>query len=71
MHQRKMTRQKTQLCEGTESGWKRENTVVEKVGCEREFMIGTIKEENLQGKTHCVIEKMRDKERKIGVNRCC
>jgi hypothetical protein len=27
-------------------------------------MTGNIKEENLQGKTHCVIEKMRDKEEK-------
>jgi len=47
-----------------------EKTVVGKVGYERACMVGTIKEENLQVKTHCFIEKMRDKEKKLGVNRC-
>jgi len=50
-----MTRQKMQR-NGRESDQKREKTVVEKVGYDREFMKGTIKTENLQGKTHYVIE---------------
>jgi hypothetical protein len=40
----------------------RGNLVIEKVGYDREFMTGPIKVENLQGKTHCDIVKMIDKE---------
>jgi hypothetical protein len=35
-----------------------------KVGYDREFMTGLIKEGNLQGKPHCDLEKMRAKEKK-------
>jgi hypothetical protein len=43
--------------------------VIEKVQRDKAFITGLIKAENLQEKTHCDIEKMRAKERKISVSR--
>jgi hypothetical protein len=43
--------------------------MIEKVGYDREFMTGLIKEENLQGKTHCEIAKIRAKEKNSSVSR--
>jgi len=41
----------------------------EKVGYDRAFMIGLIKEGNLQGKPHSDLEKMRAKERYLSTRR--
>jgi hypothetical protein len=55
--------------DGTESDRKRKKKWSKKYKHDRAFMTGTIKEGNLQGKTHCDIEKMRAKEEKTCVSR--
>jgi hypothetical protein len=59
--QRNFIRLKKQRTD-TGSSRKRKKAVVEKVHCDREFMTGTIKAGNMNKKTHCDLNKMRDKE---------